>query len=60
MDFLTKQYLKQSEAITKYEVEMKERAGEEVKMSVMNTTMLHDWDKVMASPVMTKGLKSNK
>ena len=60
VDFLTKQELKQNEAIAKYEEEMKERAGEEVKMSVMNTAMLHDWEKVMASPVMTKGLKSNK
>ena len=44
-------------AIAKYEDEMKARAGEEVRISVMNTTMLHDWNKVMSSPVMTAGLK---
>ena len=36
---------------------MKERAGEEVRVSVMNTTMLHDWNKVMESPVFKAGLK---
>jgi 2-polyprenyl-6-methoxyphenol hydroxylase-like FAD-dependent oxidoreductase len=46
----------QESAIEKYEEEMKARAGEEVRISVMNTTMLHDWEKVMKSPVMTAGL----
>lgn len=47
-------------AIEKYEVEMKERAGEEVRLSVLNTTMLHDWAKVMESPVFKAGLQKNK
>ncbi|CZR60097.1 related to monooxygenase [Phialocephala subalpina] len=47
-------------AIEKYEAEMKERAGEEVRLSVLNTTMLHDWAKVMESPVFKAGLQKNK
>jgi hypothetical protein len=35
---------------------MKARAGDEVRISVMNTTMLHDWAKVLESPVMKAGL----
>jgi 2-polyprenyl-6-methoxyphenol hydroxylase-like FAD-dependent oxidoreductase len=46
-----------NEAISTYEKEMKERAGEEVRVSVMNTAMLHDWNKVMESPVFRAGLK---
>ncbi len=49
--------MNQKFAIEKYEQEMKARSGEEVRISVMNTTMLHDWEKVMKSPVMTAGLK---
>jgi hypothetical protein len=44
-------------AIDKYEDEMKARAGEEVQISVMNTAMLHDWEKVMKSPLMKAGLR---
>jgi len=47
----------QTYAIETYEAEMKARAGEEVRVSVMNTTMLHDWAKVLESPVMKAGLK---
>lgn len=47
----------QKSAIEKYEDEMKARAGEEVRISVMNTAMLHDWEKVMKSPLMQAGLK---
>jgi 2-polyprenyl-6-methoxyphenol hydroxylase-like FAD-dependent oxidoreductase len=54
--FLTSE-MNQKSAIEKYEAEMKARAREEVRISVMNTTMLHDWEKVMKSPVMTAGLK---
>jgi 2-polyprenyl-6-methoxyphenol hydroxylase-like FAD-dependent oxidoreductase len=49
--------LSQKAAIEKYEAEVKARAGEEVRISVMNTTMLRDWGRVMKSPVMTAGLK---
>lgn len=48
----------QKSAIENYETEMKARAGEEVRVSVMNTTMLHNWEKCIASPLMTAGLKS--
>ncbi|KAH8683224.1 hypothetical protein BGZ60DRAFT_399688 [Tricladium varicosporioides] len=46
-------------AIEKYELEMKWRAGEEVRSSIANTTMLHDWDKVLDSPMMQIGLRRN-
>ena len=46
----------QSSAIAKYEEEMINRAGEEVHLSVINTTMLHDWSKVLESPVFKKAL----
>ena len=42
--------------IAAFEEEMIKRSGEEVRMSTMNTIMLHDWRKVMESPVFTKGL----
>lgn len=43
------------EAINAYEKEMKERAGTEVRLSCSNTQMVHVWDQVMKSPIMTKG-----
>ncbi|TVY89983.1 FAD-dependent monooxygenase [Lachnellula willkommii] len=50
----------QSLAIHNYESEMKDRAGEEVRSSVANTTMLHDWNRVLESPLMKAGLQRNK
>ncbi|KAF9885565.1 hypothetical protein FE257_012771 [Aspergillus nanangensis] len=49
--------MSQSEAISGYETEMIERAGAEAALSAVNTEMVHDWQKVMASPVFTSGLK---
>ncbi|KAF2199401.1 FAD/NAD(P)-binding domain-containing protein [Delitschia confertaspora ATCC 74209] len=49
----------QKELITKFEEEMIGRSGEEVRGSSTNTGMLHDWEKVMESPVFTKGLNKN-
>jgi hypothetical protein len=43
-------------AIENYEVEMKARAGEEVRLGVINTTMLHSWAKVLDSPLFRAGL----
>ncbi|KAH7310064.1 hypothetical protein BKA65DRAFT_169434 [Rhexocercosporidium sp. MPI-PUGE-AT-0058] len=57
---LTSAALSQASAIEKYEAEMKARAGEEVRLSVMNTTMLHNWTKVLESPVMRSGLSKNR
>ncbi|KAA8563643.1 hypothetical protein EYC84_011666 [Monilinia fructicola] len=51
-----KTYVQQSSAISNYEEEMTTRAGEEVNLSVINTTMLHDWSKVIESPVFKKAL----
>lgn len=39
----------QGPAIDAYEMELKARRGEEVKLSEINTRMLHDWVKVLES-----------
>ena len=49
-----------SSATERYEADMKARAGEEVRLSVMNTTMLHSWAKVLESPVFKAGLTQSK
>lgn len=46
-------------AIDSYEAEMIKRGGEEVRLGEMNTNMLHDWDKVLQSPVLRNGLKQS-
>ncbi|PYI09808.1 FAD binding domain-containing protein [Aspergillus sclerotiicarbonarius CBS 121057] len=46
----------QDSAITDYEDEMIARAGGEVNLSTVNTAMLHDWQKVLQSPVLTSGM----
>lgn len=47
----------QQTAINAYENKMIARAGAEVRLSTTNTEMLHDWRKVLASPVMTSGMR---
>jgi hypothetical protein len=55
--FLTSESDRRS-AVGKYDEEMKARAGEGLRTSVMNTTMFHDCKKVMTSPAfMRAGLK---
>ncbi|KAI9714928.1 MAG: hypothetical protein M1812_006241 [Candelaria pacifica] len=39
-----------------FEAEVRKRGGEEVRLGEINTRMLHDWERVLASPVMRKGL----
>lgn len=46
----------QNEVIDVYETEMRARAGEEVRLSEMNSYMLHDWAQVRQSPLMTRQL----
>lgn len=48
--------LSQEQIISDYETEMRTRGGEEVRLSQMNTFMLHDWDKVQQSPLIKKGM----
>lgn len=43
--------------IEEYEAEMIKRGSEEVRLGEMNTKMLHDWDKVLQSPVIQRGLR---
>lgn len=45
----------QEQAMQEYVEEMVPRAGEEVKISTMNTEMFHDWDKVQNSPFFKLG-----
>jgi 2-polyprenyl-6-methoxyphenol hydroxylase-like FAD-dependent oxidoreductase len=42
-------------AIRAYNAEMIERAGDEVATSKENTEMLHDWSRMMNSPIMQRG-----
>lgn len=42
-----------------YETEMIARGGEEVRLSKTNTEMVHQWDKLMQSPLFQKGVKRN-
>ncbi|OTA67370.1 FAD/NAD(P)-binding domain-containing protein [Hypoxylon sp. EC38] len=46
----------QAELIKTYESEMRPRSGEEVRLSEMNTLMLHNWEKVQQSPLMKRGV----
>ncbi|RAL00109.1 FAD-dependent oxidoreductase [Aspergillus ibericus CBS 121593] len=45
------------EAVTAYEAEMVPRGAEEVKCSVENGYMLHDWDQIRESPVFRQGFR---
>lgn len=47
----------QESAIASYEEEMVDRAGGEVRLSTLNTEMLHNWKKVLQSPVLTSGMR---
>ena len=43
-------------AIISYEDEMRRRGGEEVRLSEANSIAMHDWEKVMQSPSVNKGI----
>ncbi|KAJ6142832.1 hypothetical protein N7471_002285 [Penicillium samsonianum] len=44
-------------AIQTYEEEMIARTGEEVRLSEENSVKVHNWDNLMQSPTITKGMK---
>ncbi|KAI0124404.1 hypothetical protein BJ170DRAFT_83947 [Xylariales sp. AK1849] len=46
----------QSEVIAVYEAEMRARAGEEVRLSELNSYMVHDWSKLLESPLLKRSL----
>ena len=52
-DFSSRQ---RADAITAYEDEMIRRGGEEVRLSEANSVAMHDWEKVMQSPSINKGM----
>ncbi|KAJ9603837.1 hypothetical protein H2200_011358 [Cladophialophora chaetospira] len=43
------------EASIAYRDELVDRAGDEVRSSLENTEMLHDWERVASSPIMQRG-----
>lgn len=43
------------EAVAAYQVEMVDRAGDEVRSSKENTEMLHDWERMANAPIMQRG-----
>jgi 2-polyprenyl-6-methoxyphenol hydroxylase-like FAD-dependent oxidoreductase len=45
------------EAVNTYEKKMISRGQEEVRCSVDNGVMLHDWEKIQQSPVFRRGFK---
>ncbi|KAF2401057.1 FAD/NAD(P)-binding domain-containing protein [Trichodelitschia bisporula] len=47
------------EALAAYQAEMVPRAGEEVRLSMLNTEMLHDWERAINSPLLQKGGHAN-
>jgi hypothetical protein len=47
-------------AIVEYEQELVVRGSEEVKCSIENGRMLHDWEKVKQSPVFQAGFRPMK
>ncbi|KAI4222190.1 MAG: hypothetical protein L6R36_006336 [Xanthoria steineri] len=47
-------------ALSSYEEELVPRGSEEVKCSIENGIMLHDWEKVKQSPVFTTGFRPMK
>ncbi|PYH48930.1 FAD-dependent oxidoreductase [Aspergillus saccharolyticus JOP 1030-1] len=49
----------QSTVISEYEEEMIARASGEVRLSTLNTRLVHDWDNVLQSPVLTSGMKNH-
>ncbi len=46
-----------TEAISAYDAEIVPRGAEEVKCSVENGFMLHDWEKIQQSPVFRNGFR---
>lgn len=44
--------------VEEYEKNMVRRAGEEVRLGEINATMLHDWNKVLESPLFKMGLEN--
>ena len=42
-----------------YESEMIARGGEEVRLSKVNTEMVHDWDRLVQSPLFKMGIQKS-
>ncbi|KAI2621628.1 FAD/NAD(P)-binding domain-containing protein [Hypoxylon sp. NC1633] len=46
----------QADLIDAYESEMRPRGGEEVRLSELNSFMVHDWAKIKQSPLLKRGM----
>lgn len=46
----------QAELVKEYEVEMRARGGEEVRLSEKNSLMLHNWEQASKSPIVQRGM----
>ena len=45
----------QKAGVDAYQEEMIARSGEEVQLCIGNTEMLHDWNRALQSPLLTRG-----
>lgn len=45
------------EAISAYDAEVLERGIKEMKVSLAQTTLIHDWNTLMQSPMVTMGMR---
>jgi FAD binding domain-containing protein len=54
---VAKEGVQAEKAVEAYEEEMVQRTGDEVRLCTVNTSMVHDWEKMLQSPVMQKGMK---
>jgi len=52
-----KEGVQAEKAVETYEKEMVQRTGDEVRLCTVNTNMVHDWEKMLQSPVIQKGMK---
>jgi 2-polyprenyl-6-methoxyphenol hydroxylase-like FAD-dependent oxidoreductase len=48
-----------NDAISGYDSEMVKRGGDEVEEALLNTKMVHDWNSLMQSPLMSKSVARN-
>jgi 2-polyprenyl-6-methoxyphenol hydroxylase-like FAD-dependent oxidoreductase len=45
-----------NDAVSEYDTEMIKRGGDEVQKALVNTKMVHDWNSLLQSPLMSKSV----
>lgn len=59
VDLLTNQGSRPlKDIVDEFETEMIERGGKEVRLGELNSRMVHDWEAIMKSPLITAGVKA--